>query len=230
MLRPIFIEEFVAFSPFDRLVLAQLIRRAAHARCRMAEIGSWLGNGSTQVFLQELATYPGSSLLCVDTWKGNPNVRRHQDIASRYDVLNTFRANVDAAKSSVQVQMLVGESVEASAIVADAAFDLVFIDADHSYSSVKADIAAWRSKVRRAGILCGHDCEGRVTPENSDRLAAHRELDAITGEGTVFAAIHPGSIIAVDEAFSGSATLWAEHPLTLDDGTRGYSAIWHIET
>jgi hypothetical protein len=125
--------------------------------------------------------------------------------------------------------MLVCDSVAAAAMIADTTFDLVFIDADHSYASVTADIAAWRSKVRRAGILCGHDCETRVTAENKDRLVACKELDAIDGEGTVFAAIHPGSILAVDEAFSGAAELWAERPLTLDAGPQGYSAIWHIE-
>ena len=52
----------------------------------MVEIGSWLGNGSTQVFLEELRNYPGASLLCVDTWQGNLNVQRHQDIVSKYDV------------------------------------------------------------------------------------------------------------------------------------------------
>lgn len=39
----------------------------------------------------------------------------------------------------------------------DASLDFVFVDADHGYEAVKADIAAWRPKVRLGGFLTGHD-------------------------------------------------------------------------
>jgi len=35
--------------------------------------------------------------------------------------------------------------------------DFVYIDADHSYKSVKEDINAWAPKVREGGIVAGHD-------------------------------------------------------------------------
>ena len=35
--------------------------------------------------------------------------------------------------------------------------DIVFLDADHKYKSVKEDIEAWYPKVRKGGILSGHD-------------------------------------------------------------------------
>lgn len=36
-------------------------------------------------------------------------------------------------------------------------FDIVFIDADHSYESVKKDLEISYSKVKIGGIICGHD-------------------------------------------------------------------------
>jgi len=36
-------------------------------------------------------------------------------------------------------------------------FDFVFIDADHTYESVKKDILAWYPKVKKGGIIAGHN-------------------------------------------------------------------------
>ena len=35
--------------------------------------------------------------------------------------------------------------------------DFVYLDADHSYNSIKADIDAWGPKVGKGGIVSGHD-------------------------------------------------------------------------
>jgi predicted O-methyltransferase YrrM len=226
MARPLFSGEYVAFSPFDRVALAQLVQRVSRDGCRAAEIGSWLGNGSTQVFLEELATVSGSALLCVDHWEGNTNVKRHQDIVTEFDVLGTFRSNVRAAGSRIKFQALISASEDAARLIADGSFDLVFVDADHGYDAVKRDIAAWLPKVRRGGILCGHDCEARVTDENEARLRDSAQRDTISGEGTPFPEIHPGSILAVSEAFNNRAELWAERPVEIADGRTGRSTIW----
>ena len=37
------------FALSDQMALTELIRRVVRPRCRMAEVGSWLGTGSTQV-------------------------------------------------------------------------------------------------------------------------------------------------------------------------------------
>jgi len=42
----------------------------------------------------------------------------------------------------------------------DRTFDFVYIDGNHSYKTVKADLEAWYPKVRPGGMLAGHDYVG----------------------------------------------------------------------
>jgi len=43
----------------------------------------------------------------------------------------------------------------------DESLDLVFIDANHTYKYVKEDIESWYPKIKKGGMLAGHDwCDG----------------------------------------------------------------------
>lgn len=48
-------------------------------------------------------------------------------------------------------------SVEAAAKFPFRSADFVFLDADHSYEGLRADLYAWADVVRNGGWLCGHD-------------------------------------------------------------------------
>jgi len=66
-----------------------------------------------------------------------------------------------------QLRILRMTSVEASKLfknkylIDKRYFDLIFIDADHSYKAVKEDIISWIPHVKIGGMLCGHDYGGR---------------------------------------------------------------------
>ena len=139
--KPVFTGEWVAFALSDQIALTELIRRIARPGCRMAEVGSWLGTGSTQVFLKELDPFSDTELFCIDTWRGSGNVQRHLDFVARYDAYGTFLKNAAQAKSRTRLTPMQMTSIAAAATFADATLDFVFIDADHSYEAAKADIA-----------------------------------------------------------------------------------------
>jgi hypothetical protein len=54
-------------------------------------------------------------------------------------------------------------------------------------------------------------------------------MDTISGDGTPFPKIHPGSILAVHEIFQGKAGLCVEQPLRLPNGIPGASTIWFAQ-
>ncbi len=220
--------EEAPFSPFDRAALAELIARIARPGCRVAEVGSWMGLGSTQTFLSSLTQVPDSTLICVDTWRGAPSCDHDRDMADQHDIFGIFRKNAAEAGSQTHVVPIMSDSTAAAALMRDRSFDLIFIDADHSYDCVKADIAAWLPKVRPGGILCGHDCESRVTQQDEPFLTSMRHRDAVEIDQRHFLHFHAGVILAVDEAFAGEASLFAEAPIQLPDQTLGRSSIWHV--
>lgn len=226
--RPLFLESFPSFGTDDQAALRQLIRRALAPNCVMLEVGSWLGTGSTRVFIEELSRVSGSRLICVDTWKGSPNVTRHLEIVRNYDVFSTFRHNAERMGAGDFVHPMMMPSQVAASIVGNRCLDLVFIDGDHSYASTRADIAGWLPKVRPGGILAGHDCECRPVGDLATAISTARDDDHIPGSGTPFAAIHPGVIMAVHEQFHGKAHLWADEPLHREDGTTGRATLWDI--
>jgi predicted O-methyltransferase YrrM len=208
MNKPVYTGDFCAFSAADAEALTELVQRVAKPSCRIAEVGSWLGDGSTQVILDAIRDVTGARLTCIDTWQGSPGVTRHASIAAHYDVLATFKRNT--ALDTEIIKTVTSDSAKAARLFSDGHFDLVFIDADHRYDAVRADIAAWRRKVRPGGILCGHDCEARPTPELLPALISGKGDDVVRVPGHRFAAIHAGCVLAVHEAFNGSAHLHSE--------------------
>lgn len=46
----------------------------------------------------------------------------------------------------------------------DESVDLIFVDADHSQAGVQKDLAAWAPKIKRGGVIAGHDYGSRRHP------------------------------------------------------------------
>ncbi len=110
----------------------------------IAEVGSWKGR-STHALLSGCK----GSVTAIDTWKGATDPK---DGTYGQDVFKEFLINT---KDFGNLIVNRNESVEAAKRYADGEFDMVFIDATHTYDEVKADIEAWLPKTKR--LICGHD-------------------------------------------------------------------------
>ena len=114
----------------------------------ITEIGSWKGR-STAALLRDC---PGT-VIAVDHFKGSPGelASTHKE-ATEHDIYQDFLDNVGDAENLEIMRM---DSLAASLNLEPKSQEMVFIDGDHDYEAVKADISAWLPKCSK--LLCGHD-------------------------------------------------------------------------
>ncbi|MCF3591020.1 class I SAM-dependent methyltransferase [Planktothrix agardhii 1029] len=197
----------------DCMVLESLMKKIAKNKMKVVEIGSWKGMG-TAVIGGVLSDYKGT-LFAIDNWKGSSDVPSMEKEARETDILNLFIKNMRVLGlfDSV-VKPMAMDSIVASQIFQDNALDLVFIDGEHSYSSVKQDISTWLPKLKEGGTICGHCGDGyysqypEIVKAEIDRQC---EVDYIRIEGV---GVHPGVVKALYDIFADrykimpDSTLW----------------------
>lgn len=150
----------IVTPPGDLAALKHLASEAARnslgndaGHASFLEVGSWAGR-TALVLAGALPRGITTAVYCVDHWRGSPG-DNSGFLIDEYDVWDRFFANLKD-KIWRTIFPCRGPSEE-WARVWSWPLDLVYIDADHEYDGVKADITLWSRHVRPGGILCGHD-------------------------------------------------------------------------
>jgi len=125
----------------------------------VVELGVFLGALSREL----LAQRPDLTLYMIAAWGDNDS----QD----YKETGDFHANASQEQQNQwekntrdnvkefgdRAKIVKGLTTEVAKQFSKGFFDLVFIDADHSYKGCKEDILAWKDKVKKGGYISGHD-------------------------------------------------------------------------
>jgi hypothetical protein len=132
----------------DAAALETMVKELAATLGRkpsVLEIGSWAGNSAC------IMARAGATVHCVDTWEGSKNDEgTKQYDNSRGSPFEVFLKNT----AGLPISARIGKSPECASTFTGQ-YDIVYIDAEHDYDSVMADIAAWKGKAKY--ILAGHD-------------------------------------------------------------------------
>ena len=101
-------------------------------------------------------------LNCIDTWNGSIENISPGEIGFEPNLLLDKDYIFKIFKESIKplgnvVTFIRSDSLFASNLYADESLEFVFIDASHQYKDVKDDIQAWFPKVKKGGIIAGHD-------------------------------------------------------------------------
>ena len=124
-----------------------------------AEVGVFRGECTSQLLkkLPEL-----EKIYCVDLWEHYPDFTKILKPGGRYfnvdfdDIFNEYQREVEQPFRE-RVKTLKMKSQDAAKLISDNSLDFIFIDANHAYEYVKQDIQIWTPKLKKGGLLSGHD-------------------------------------------------------------------------
>ena len=210
------IEVGVSQATDDRLgVLSGLLSRlAAEGRRRVdvLEVGSYEGQ-SAMYFNHSISDlFPdGGSVTCGDPWAPyhSPEqlaaglVYENMDADLRSGAaFERFKKNIQKANPRVPVEHFRGTLAQAMMLTLTGRwFDVVYLDGDHRYASVREDITNATRLVRVGGLVCGDDLERQLDESTVERARELAEADYQDD-------YHPGVSLAVHEAFG---RVWCEN-------------------
>lgn len=121
-----------------------------------AEIGVWKGAFSELLCKGN----PRLHLLCVDPWQSYPawqDAKNKPDPDEAQCVIEGAYEKARKRLAKLNCTIVRKFSADAAAEVPDQSLDFAYIDGNHVFDAVLEDLTVWAPKVKRGGIICGHD-------------------------------------------------------------------------
>jgi predicted O-methyltransferase YrrM len=141
--------------------LQQVIMRDQHSTEGLLQMISELPNKGTMI---EIGTFTGeSTVIFGDHFEKvigvDPMLSGYDknDMASQFDFNEVLDMFVDRTKDYKNIQLITKTSDDAVSDFQDESLDFVYIDGIHTYDQVKKDIQNYLSKVKKGGVIGGHD-------------------------------------------------------------------------
>jgi len=143
------------------------------------EVGVWAGEGI--VYLSNHSS-KDSRIFAVDLFEDTYKWTETDDHDPKLrnivqDIDQIYRKNIETNGQSTKITSIKSISWEGPKYIEDKV-DFVFIDADHSFSSVTKDINSWLPMINNGGIIAGHDYRTPETKFNGVKSA----VDNIFGD------------------------------------------------
>lgn len=135
----------------------------------IAELGVFKGEFSKKI--DEICQ--PKELVLIDIWEGDSVYSgdvdgNHKDGKKEYYTANqVYDITVENTKDCKSKITIIKKSTDILESYEDNTFDMIYIDADHSYDGVKKDLELSYRKVKNGGYIMGHDYEQNFEKTNN---------------------------------------------------------------
>ncbi len=135
-----------------------MVQRAPQ-QAHFVEVGAFLGKSTSFMAVEISNSGKVITFDVIDTWRGSAEHMVGGKHETKVVVQGTLYENFKSNTKLVEhlINPIQSSSLEAVCRYEDASLDFVFLDASHEYMEIKADILAWRPKVKPGGFIGGHD-------------------------------------------------------------------------
>lgn len=114
------------------------------------EVGTYRGQFAEVL----LKSNPNLHLTCVDPWTPYEGYNEHQ---GKFRAMNKYYEDAKARLKPYNCTLMREYSALAAEQIEDESLDFVYIDGNHTLPYVIQDLYSWEPKIKKGGVLCGHD-------------------------------------------------------------------------
>jgi predicted O-methyltransferase YrrM len=122
------------------------------------ELGTWKGKSTTFLVTEMINRGRNVNFYAVDLFETGDGIKDEKEInayGKHFSILDEYKNNTKHISSYYNT--IISDSSKAASSFEDESVDVIFIDAGHTYDSVKSDILSWLPKIKKGGIISGHD-------------------------------------------------------------------------
>ena len=197
-------------------ILKKALERRPSGTVRVLEVGTWAGTSAVTWAKTLQALGRSGQVTCVDTWASYIDLGVNTDdiytemdrLAKSGEIKKLFDHNVRTSGVSDLIRVKIGASQKILPRFRERSFDLIYIDGDHDYRSVRSDIINAKRLIREHGVICGDDLEASADEIEPGILERFTEspLDFVNLP-ELGRSFHPGVTRAVGEEL-GQVSCW----------------------
>jgi len=99
----------------------------------------------------------GLQIYGIDPWLSYPNYPYNADPKTQERMNEYYETSKKILEPYLNCTLIKKTSMEAAEDFANRSLDFVYIDGNHSFRYVAEDLCEWSKKVKKGGIIAGHD-------------------------------------------------------------------------
>lgn len=175
-----FYEEIDGWFDYEE-IYRQILEKLPHNSV-IVELGCWRGKSSSYLAVEALNQDKNFELHFVDTWGGSPEHYVDSKLVEELNedkIFDEFTANLSRVPYPYKTHRM--NSLDAAKLFENNSVDFVFFDTNHSFGHVSKELRLWYPKLKKGGILSGHDY-GKDTALAVNQFFGNQTIEVFVGK------------------------------------------------